>query len=53
MFRTFNCGLGMVLCIAAADEQRTLEHLKEHGEDARLIGRIEAGAGDPVVILEP
>lgn len=52
MFRTFNCGIGMVLCVQPADEQRTLELLKEHGEDARLIGRIEPGTGEPAVILE-
>jgi phosphoribosylformylglycinamidine cyclo-ligase len=52
MFRTFNCGIGMVVCIDAADEQRTLDQLKEYGEDARLIGRIEAADGAPGVILE-
>ena len=53
MFRTFNCGIGMVVCVAAADVDRTLEHLKTQGETARLIGRIEAGDGAPSVILEP
>ena len=53
MFRTFNCGIGMVVCVAAADVDRTLEHLEAQGETARLIGRIEAGEGEPTVILEP
>jgi phosphoribosylformylglycinamidine cyclo-ligase len=53
MFRTFNCGIGMVVCVAAADVPRTLEHLEMSGEIVRVIGRIEAGDGDPSVILVP
>jgi phosphoribosylformylglycinamidine cyclo-ligase len=53
MFRTFNCGIGMVVCVAAADVDTTLAHLETQGETARLIGRIEAGDGAPSVILEP
>jgi phosphoribosylformylglycinamidine cyclo-ligase len=52
MFRTFNCGIGMVVCVAAADVDRTLELLESQGETARHIGRIEAGEGEPSVILE-
>jgi phosphoribosylformylglycinamidine cyclo-ligase len=52
MYRTFNCGIGMVICIDPADVQRTLEHLAEHGEDARIIGQIEPGKGAPAAILE-
>ena len=52
MLRTFNCGIGMVISIDPVDVQRTLEHLAGHGEDARVIGQIEAGNGDPTVILE-
>jgi phosphoribosylformylglycinamidine cyclo-ligase len=53
MFRTFNCGVGMVACIAAADAERTLAQLAAAGETAWLIGHIEAGDGAPCVILEP
>jgi phosphoribosylformylglycinamidine cyclo-ligase len=53
MFRTFNCGVGMVACVTAADAQQTLAHLEAAGETAWLIGRIEAGDGAPSVILEP
>lgn len=52
MYRTFNCGIGMVICIDPADVQHTLEHLARHGEDARVIGRIATGKGAPAVILE-
>jgi phosphoribosylformylglycinamidine cyclo-ligase len=53
MYRTFNCGIGMVACVAAPDARRALEHLEARGETAWVIGRIEAGDGEPVVILEP
>ena len=43
MYRTFNCGVGMVLCIAADDLQATLDNLGASGLQAWQIGRIEAG----------
>ncbi|UCC57362.1 MAG: phosphoribosylformylglycinamidine cyclo-ligase [Gammaproteobacteria bacterium] len=52
MYRTFNCGIGMVVCIDPADVQRTLEHLANAGEDVFIIGQVEGGAGSPVVVLE-
>lgn len=44
MYRTFNCGVGMVLVVAASDVQTTLSHLAEAGESAWVMGRIEADA---------
>ena len=52
MFRTFNCGTGMVVCVSSADEQRTIGHLQSRGEQATLIGRIESGNGAAEVILQ-
>jgi phosphoribosylformylglycinamidine cyclo-ligase len=49
MYRTFNMGIGMVACIDAADEARTLALLKAAGEEAWTIGRVARGA-DGVVI---
>lgn len=49
MFRTFNCGIGMVLSVAAADAETALKKLSEAGESAWIIGKIEAGAGNPEV----
>lgn len=42
MYRAFNCGVGMVLCVAQADIDNTLKLLAEHGETAWLIGEITA-----------
>ena len=44
MYRTFNCGIGMVVCVAADDLQASLQQLRHHGETAWHIGHIEAGA---------
>jgi len=38
--RTFNCGIGMVLVVAAGDDSRIAKILGEHGERVHRIGRI-------------
>ena len=50
MYRTFNCGIGMVVCVAAADARTALDHLNSLGEDARIIGHIEQSEGEPGVV---
>ncbi len=45
MLITFNCGVGMVICIAAEDEAATLNLLAELGETAFVMGEIIAGEG--------
>jgi len=45
MRRTFNCGVGMILAVAAQHAGTALERLAAGGEAAWLIGRVEAGAG--------
>ncbi|HEB99452.1 MAG TPA: phosphoribosylformylglycinamidine cyclo-ligase, partial [Thiotrichales bacterium] len=50
MYRTFNCGIGMVLCVGETDVERSLALLAEQGESASVIGRIETGEGEQVVI---
>ena len=49
MFRTFNCGIGMCVVVAAPDAARAIALLAEHGETAVAIGRIDARI-DGVVI---
>ena len=48
MRRTFNCGVGMVVIVAAADAAMTIDVLTKSGESAWRLGSVEAGAG-PVV----
>ncbi|HJO12110.1 MAG: phosphoribosylformylglycinamidine cyclo-ligase [Gammaproteobacteria bacterium] len=42
MFRTFNCGIGMVVCIAAEQAEQAIEILNKHNRGAFDIGSIEA-----------
>lgn len=40
MYRTFNCGIGLVLCVRSAEVNVALDTLQKHGQDARVIGEI-------------
>ena len=40
MFRTFNCGIGMVVIVSAQDAARAMELLAGEGEQVRTIGHI-------------
>ena len=42
MFRTFNCGVGMALCLPAAGADAALKALEKLGETAWIIGEIVA-----------
>ncbi|MBI4937349.1 MAG: phosphoribosylformylglycinamidine cyclo-ligase [Nitrosomonadales bacterium] len=46
MYRTFNCGIGMAVVVDCADAGAALEQLKTAGENAWLIGTIQARQGD-------
>lgn len=43
MHRTFNMGIGMILCVAPADAERTLAALHAADEQAWRIGEVRAG----------
>ncbi len=45
MHRTFNCGIGMVLVVAANDADAVMQNLTSAGETVWRIGQIEAGDG--------
>ena len=45
MHRVFNCGIGMVVLVDAADAGRAAEHLRASGETVYEIGSIEKGPG--------
>ncbi|QLQ24436.1 MAG: phosphoribosylformylglycinamidine cyclo-ligase [Dechloromonas sp.] len=46
MHRVFNCGIGMVIVVAAADAEQAMAELKAAGEAVCRIGRIRARQGD-------
>lgn len=49
LFRTFNCGVGMVVCCEKSHVDETLAILKQHGENAWVIGDVAERKDDPVV----
>jgi phosphoribosylformylglycinamidine cyclo-ligase len=52
MFRIFNCGVGMVICVKAEKQNAVLECLAKAGETAWIVGKISRGKKDrPVVNL--
>ncbi|NND00995.1 MAG: phosphoribosylformylglycinamidine cyclo-ligase [Gammaproteobacteria bacterium] len=49
MYRTFNCGVGMILVVPAAHCDHALSRLDELGEEAFLMGEIKSGRDDLAV----
>jgi phosphoribosylformylglycinamidine cyclo-ligase len=43
MYRTFNCGIGMVVIVPAPHAAAAAELLTAHGESARIIGEVRSG----------
>jgi phosphoribosylformylglycinamidine cyclo-ligase len=53
MYRVFNCGIGMTICVAPAELDTALQTLRAQGEAPFVIGRIEPRTGDePQVQLQ-
>jgi phosphoribosylformylglycinamidine cyclo-ligase len=53
MRRTFNCGVGLVVCVAAGIVEPALALLRESGETAWLLGYIADSKGRPAVEFVP
>ena len=50
MRRTFNCGVGLVVCVAAEVVEKALTLLRESGETAWLLGYIADSEGQPAAV---
>ncbi|MDP3538701.1 MAG: phosphoribosylformylglycinamidine cyclo-ligase [Azonexus sp.] len=51
MHRVFNCGIGLVIVVAAADADAAMAELKAQGEAVYRIGKIRARQGDEAQTL--
>jgi phosphoribosylformylglycinamidine cyclo-ligase len=49
MYRTFNCGLGMTLCVAATDADKAMRILRASGEQPVLVGEVRSGSRGVVI----
>ena len=52
MYRTFNCGVGMVIALPQDQVEIALAILKQAGEKAWLIGRIEQADDEEQVVIQ-
>jgi len=52
MYRTFNCGIGMVLVVNAEDADAAIDVLNKAGEQAFRLGKITSSKGAADVIVE-
>jgi len=56
MYRTFNCGIGMIVCVPASQKDLALSKLKTLGEEAWQVGTIESAENpdaEPAVHYAP
>jgi phosphoribosylformylglycinamidine cyclo-ligase len=49
LHRTFNCGIGMTVCVPRAAADQALRRLAELGEQATVIGSVQAGTRGVVI----
>jgi phosphoribosylformylglycinamidine cyclo-ligase len=52
MLRTFNCGVGMVVAVAADEADAVTAALTAEGESVARIGRLEPRTGDAAVVFD-
>ena len=49
MYRTFNCGIGMTVCVAAEHADKAIKVLTDHGEQPVVIGEVRRGDNGVVI----
>jgi phosphoribosylformylglycinamidine cyclo-ligase len=53
MLRAFNMGVGLIVCVGAAESSRAIDMLKAAGEAPAVIGRVVKGARDVRYVNQP
>lgn len=51
MYRTFNCGVGLVIAVPAAQQDAVVKKLQQEGEHAWVIGSVEAATADDDLVV--
>jgi len=51
MYRTFNCGVGMVIALSPADADKAVQLMTDAGEKAWKIGVIKASDSEERVVI--
>ena len=51
MFNTFNMGVGMTIVVKKEDAEKAIQILKENGEDAYIIGKIEKNETEKIILV--
>ena len=49
MYRTFNCGVGMIIVVDSKDAETAIAHLNASGEKAFVVGEIKQGESEPQI----
>ncbi len=52
MLRTFNCGVGMVVCVDSQDAERAIIHLENSGEKVIVLGEIVESDRTEVILKD-
>lgn len=52
MFKTFNCGIGLVMCVERNNVDKAINHLNDNGETAWVIGSIIKNNGGTKVHIK-
>jgi phosphoribosylformylglycinamidine cyclo-ligase len=50
MYRVFNCGIGMTVHVAAPDVDEAISILRDSGQEAMVIGEVQAGNRGVVIV---
>ena len=50
MYRTFNCGIGMILCVPHEDARRVIDILAGQSQEATMIGEIVPRGSEPEAV---
>jgi len=53
MYRTFNCGVGMVIALSPAEADKAVQLMTDAGEKAWKIGVIKASDSEERVVINP